>query len=133
MKVLKGTKAYSVFKNKCPKCHEGGYFESKNPYNFKTLGKMPDRCLSCGQSFVIENGFYVGAMFVSYAIGAAIFITLWVATSVLFPSLTYWNQVVIEAIGIVVLFPVNFWLSRLIWININIHYDVNFNQKLHTK
>lgn len=126
--IKKGTKYYSIINNKCPRCHQGDYYFSKNPYDFSLLGKMPDKCVNCGQSYQIEDGFYLGAMFVSYAIGVAIFITFWVATSVLFPEMTYWNQVIVEAIAIIVLFPVNFWFSRIIWINLNVNFNPNFNK-----
>lgn len=119
----KGTKAYSIFNNKCPKCHEGAYYESSNPYKFSKLGDMPDSCSVCGQSYRMETGFYFGAAYVSYGIGVAIFVAIWVATTVLFPDISIHIQVISIVVVLVVLFPVNFWLSRIIWINLFVKYD----------
>jgi uncharacterized protein (DUF983 family) len=121
--MKKGDKIYSVIKNKCPKCHEGAYFKSSNPYNFFQLGKTHERCSVCNQSYSPETGFYFGAAYVSYAIGVAIFVAIWVATSVLYPTMSVHYQVGIVVAAIVVLFPVNFYLSRLIWINMFVKYE----------
>ncbi|MDX2249296.1 MAG: DUF983 domain-containing protein [Bacteroidia bacterium] len=53
---------------KCPNCCNAPLFINQNPYNFKTMGKMPDECPNCGQDFVIEPGFYFGAAMISYVI-----------------------------------------------------------------
>lgn len=126
--MKKGTKLYSIFKNKCPRCQEGDFFVSKNPYNLTKMSKMPEECPVCGQSYQPEQGFYFGAMYVSYAIGVAIFVTLWVATNVLFPSINVFAQIGIVLFGIFGLFPVNFRLSRKIWINLFIKYQEPINQ-----
>ncbi|MEZ4772831.1 MAG: DUF983 domain-containing protein [Bacteroidia bacterium] len=53
---------------KCPNCCNAPLFINQNPYNFSTMGKMPDECPNCGQDFVIEPGFYFGAAMISYVI-----------------------------------------------------------------
>ena len=40
----------------------------------------------CDLKYSREPGFYFGAMFVSYALGVALFVTIWVATAVLYPE-----------------------------------------------
>jgi uncharacterized protein (DUF983 family) len=114
----KGTKLYSVVNNKCPKCHEGEFFLTKNPYDFSKLGKMHDKCSVCEQSYRIEAGFYFGAAYVSYAFGVAMFVAVWVGANVLSPELSTHIQVFLVVLLSLVLFPVNFWLSRIIWINL---------------
>ena len=118
----KGTKPYSIFNNKCPKCHEGDFFESANPYNFKKLGKMGDSCTVCEQSYKIEAGFYFGAAYVSYAFGVAIFVAIWVGVNIINPEMNTHLQVFLVVFTSLLLFPVNFWLSRIIWINLFVRY-----------
>ena len=86
--MKKGTKLYSILNNKCPRCHEGKFFDSANPYNLAKMTSMPDKCPECGQPYEPEPGFYFGAMYVSYALGVALFVTIWVATSVLVPDIS---------------------------------------------
>ena len=121
--MKKGTKLYSILNNKCPRCHEGDFFDSKNPYDFKRLSKMPEHCANCGLKFEPETGFYYGAMYVSYALGVAIFVAIWVAIMVLAPTLSAGYTVAFVTIGLVVFFPISFRLARKIWINIFIKYE----------
>ncbi len=58
----------SIFSNKCPRCRKGHLFKVKNPYNFKMLFAMPERCPKCGQLIELETGFWFGTGYVSYAL-----------------------------------------------------------------
>jgi uncharacterized protein (DUF983 family) len=82
---MKGTKLYSIFKLKCPKCHEGEFFESRL-YDLKKLGHVLEECPTCKTSYVPEPGFYFGAMYVSYALGVALFVTIWASSNWFFSS-----------------------------------------------
>ncbi|UKN01861.1 DUF983 domain-containing protein [Paracrocinitomix mangrovi] len=120
--MKKGTKLYSIFRNRCPRCHEGQFFESKNPYDLKNMTKMPEECPVCSQKYTPETGFYYGAMYVSYALGVAIWVTIWVATSVLFPNITTFQLLGAVLTALLLMFPVTFRAARLIWANIFIKY-----------
>ena len=61
----KGSKAYSIFNLKCPKCHEEDLFE-KPTFSFQKPFDMREECTHCRQDFFPEPGFYYGAMFISY-------------------------------------------------------------------
>jgi hypothetical protein len=56
--MLKGTKLYSIFNNKCPKCHQGDFFVTKSAYE-KDFIKMHDKCEHCGEIFNKEVGFFL--------------------------------------------------------------------------
>ena len=71
--MLKGTKLYSIFKMKCPRCQEGDFFEA-HPYKLSIMGKVKTRCEKCNQKFELETGFYQGSYYVSYGLGVALFI-----------------------------------------------------------
>ncbi len=115
-------KAKSIALNKCPKCHGGDFFVNRNPF---TVGfwKMHDNCSVCGQAYMLEPGFYYGAMYASYAINVAIFVIAWVATMFFLPEETsVWTTVGIVMGVSVILTPVTFRWSRLLWINFFVKY-----------
>jgi len=122
--ISKGTKAYSVFNNKCPRCHEGDFFKYKSGTNIRHFAEMHDYCPVCNLSYIQEPGYYYGAMYVSYAINVAIMVTIWVAFMVLAPEhFSIWWMVLLSVIAGVGLAPFTFRLARLLWINFFIRYD----------
>jgi len=128
--MKKGTKLYSVFRGKCPKCHEGDMFESRNPYNLAKTMSMHNECPNCGESFNPEPGFYFGAMYVSYGLGVAQFVATWVALIVLgvdsHPAVVFaWVLFIVLALA-----PLSFRLSRKIWINAFVKYEANPDKKM---
>ena len=70
--LKKGTKLYSIFNNKCPRCQEGNFFENNNPYNLKKVMKMNEHCPICDLKYQIEPSFFYGAMYVSYGLTVGI-------------------------------------------------------------
>lgn len=57
---------------KCPQCMRGNLFYNRSPISFRRIADMPENCPNCQQDFVIEPGFYFGAMFVSYFLCAVL-------------------------------------------------------------
>ncbi len=122
MRLLsKGSKLYSIFGFKCPRCHETDMFYTAT-FSFSRPFDMKDRCAHCGQDFMPEPGFYYGAMFISY-----IFMG-WFCIG--FVALLHWvldwsiNASFLALIVVCIVFFVYiFRLARSIWININVHYD----------
>lgn len=112
---------YSIFNNKCPRCHKGNFFINNNPYNLKQFDKMHHHCEVCNENFERETGFYYGAMYVSYALTVAFGVGLFLLVSVLlgFDAISF---LITFAILQVILMPVFFRLSRLIWINFFVRY-----------
>jgi len=107
----------SVLRNKCPRCHEGDLFLTKNPYSFSNIDKMPDTCPNCGQKYWIEPGFYYGAMYISYALTVALSVAVFVAMIVLWHFDIKW-YLGLNFTAMAVLFPLIFRLSRSIWAHI---------------
>lgn len=118
----KTTKLYSIVNFKCPVCHEGEFFQA-HPYNLNRVGDLHENCPVCGAKYEKEIGFYTGAMYVSYAIGVAVCVSIWVAIMVLFPGMGIITQ--IASIASLMLFGAPFFyaLSKIIWANIFFHYD----------
>ncbi|GAB3182146.1 DUF983 domain-containing protein [Telluribacter humicola] len=122
MPLLKGTKIYSILANKCPRCHEGDFFQTHNPYDLRNFDKLHDRCQHCNENFTREPGFYIGSMYISYALSTA----LTVVTFVLFVVLLGFDELRVLYVllpAFVFLLPVSFRTARLIWINIFVRYN----------
>ncbi|MES2587901.1 MAG: DUF983 domain-containing protein [Bacteroidota bacterium] len=117
---------YSTFKNKCPKCHKSNVFQTNNAYDLKSFDKMNTSCSSCGEVYEKELGFFTGAMYVSYALMVAWFVTTWVLDSLLF-HLEIWLYFTFFISSVILLIPVTFRLSRLIWLNFFIKFDKEKN------
>ena len=47
---MKGTKLYSIFKGKCPRCHEGDFFVEKHPYKLSKMAHIHKACSVCGEA-----------------------------------------------------------------------------------
>ena len=122
--MRKGSKIYSVFHFLCPKCHEGRFFISA-PYRLKTTGDVEETCNKCGNNNMLEPGFYQGAMYVSYGLGVALFVSIWAGTSYFIPNIQPWIQISLVAISAIGLSPLLYSLSKILYANIFIKYDHN--------
>jgi hypothetical protein len=116
--ITKGTKLYSILFSKCPHCHEGRFFVDENPYHLSKAGDLLDQCPVCTRRYTPEPGFYYGGMYVSYALGVAMFVSIYVAIMVLYPSATMWTYVTGVVGGLVVFSPVIYKYSKIIWANL---------------
>lgn len=118
----KGSKLYSIFKMKCPRCQEGDFFVS-NPYDLKKAGDIHKTCSNCNLKYSKEPGFYYGAMYVSYALGVALFVTLWTSFNLFFPNVSTGIQITSIIATTILLTPYLYALSKIIWANIFIKYE----------
>lgn len=124
--VKKGSKLYSIVHNKCPRCQEGDFFVTKNPFTLKKNLAIHENCSACGLKYMIEPSFFYGAMYVSYGITVALsiltFIILYLFGLELLP-------IFIGIIFTLIVFtPLTLKLSRLIYINIFVHYNKDATQ-----
>jgi len=103
MNFLKGTPFYSIFTGSCPVCQQESMYKNKNPFMLKQLFEMNERCSHCNTKYKIEPSFFYGAMYVSYGIGVALGVAVFIISFL-------------------------FLLSRNIWINLFMKYDKNKSQ-----
>ncbi|MFT6715927.1 MAG: hypothetical protein ACJA0Q_000556 [Saprospiraceae bacterium] len=122
--MKKGGWQYSVVKEKCPRCQKGEIWEVKNIYK-KGFSDMLERCSECNLKYTIEQGFWYGAMYISYAFGVAITVTVVVALTFL-TELNVFQKSGIAVVFLVALVPFVFRYSRNIWINIFVHFDKKY-------
>lgn len=124
----KGSRLYSIFKMKCPRCHEGQFYVS-HPYDLKNAGEILEHCPNCNLKYSKEPGFFYGAMYVSYALGVALFVTLWVSMNLFFSGIDTWLQIFIIISASLILTPYIYALSKIVWANFFIKYDRQFSSK----
>jgi uncharacterized protein (DUF983 family) len=119
---MKGTKLYSIFKGTCPVCHSASMYKSSALYKPSETLKMHDRCPHCDTKFNIEPSFFYGAMYVSYAVGVAIGVAVFII-AYFFVGLNRFRTFLAIVATLVVLLPVILRLSRNIWINVFFTFD----------
>lgn len=116
---------YSTAANKCPRCHKGKVFENNNPYSFKHPLKMNESCSECHLKYEREPGFFYGALYVSYALMAGIFI-LWFVADLLWIHMDAILLAVSVTASMLVLFPVVFRSARIIWLNFFVRFEKKY-------
>ena len=97
-----------LLQQRCPDCRQGSLF--------KSLFIMNTRCPVCGLLFEREPGYYVGAMYFSYALGLAILVPLFFLFQWLLPD---WPTLLIPLLPVLIYIPFTpmvFRYSRAIWI-----------------
>ncbi len=101
----------------------------RNPYQPGGLFKMHERCSSCQTKYKMEPSFFYGAMYVSYAVGVAIAVAVFIISSVIIDA-SLPKTFIIIVLTLVLLLPVIIRLSRNIWINlfVSFHPEASVNQ-----
>ncbi|MDI1324545.1 MAG: DUF983 domain-containing protein [Algoriphagus sp.] len=89
---------------------------------------MNKNCSHCGQSFEPEPGYYFGAMFISYGINTALFISVWVALYLVNEDYSLTLLLTLLGAAAILFLPFIYRISRSIWIAIFVRYEGK-NQK----
>jgi hypothetical protein len=108
---------------RCPRCRMGPLFHVGTISRTGSLFTMHSACPHCKQSFEPEPGFYFGAMFVSYGINTALFITSWVALLFIYPDYSLGLLLGILVAVVLLSLPFSFRLSRSIWLALFVRFD----------
>tara|TARA_B100000902_G_C26710925_1_gene621845 strand:- start:65 stop:442 length:378 start_codon:yes stop_codon:yes gene_type:complete len=110
----------SILFNKCPKCGKGDFFIRRNPYLNIILqkGDYHKNCSFCNCKFELEPGLFYGAMYVSYAlaVGLGCFLLIFLLSTL--GKEKFSLIILIIGLSILIFFPLNYYLSRLIWLNL---------------
>lgn len=123
----KGNKIYSIIYNCCPRYQSHKFWPKNNPYKnilVKNGGNIGS-CKNCNLKYEIEPGFWYGAMYVSYGLTVFFAILTWLIIYIFNKEMDIFIQISIISFLIMILFPVVYFLSRLIWINLFVSYDKN--------
>ena len=119
--LKKGSKPYSIFNLKCPRCQEGDLFET-GTFSFQKSFDMPENCPACGQKYFLGPGFYYGAMFISYII-TGFYALIFCGILILVFGVHWKTAFFTMLLSMIILFVWFFRLARAVWININVNYD----------
>ncbi len=126
---------WTMLNHKCPHCRKGDMFLSKSSYQLKGAMKMHKHCPECGQRMEIEDGFYYGTGYVSYALTVAFSVSTFVAWWVLIGLSVNDNRVFwwfgANAFLLLLVQPYFMRLSRSIWLSIFVKYDANWKAATH--
>jgi uncharacterized protein (DUF983 family) len=93
---------------RCPRCREGRIF--------KGLFAMNDPCPVCGLVFEREGGYFLGAMYFSYALAILILVPLFYLFQWLLPG---WPGILVASVAVLPYLPLTplvFRYSRVLWI-----------------
>ena len=95
----------------CPRCRRGAIFS--------TLMGMRSECDECGLIFEREQGYFAGAMYISYAIAIPLTTGMAAILGWIFRQWTLERVVVVAFIFLIPFAPLIFRYSRIFWI----HFD----------
>lgn len=135
-KAKKRNYLVALFNHKCPHCREGSMFQDKGSYHLKSFMKMNEKCPVCGQETEIEQGFYYGTGYVSYAITVAFsvstFVAWWVLIGLSVDDIRVFWWMGTNAVLMILLQPYFMRLSRAIWLSIFVKYNANWKSEKNT-
>jgi uncharacterized protein (DUF983 family) len=100
---------WAILRLRCPRCFQGKVFKGSFAMN--------EPCPVCGILFQREEGYFLGAMYVSYLIASVFMLSLYFVAQWLWPDLN--SYVLVFAITILYLpfVPVVFRYSRVVWMH----------------
>jgi uncharacterized protein (DUF983 family) len=106
-----GARLWAILRQRCPRCWKGRMFRGSFAMN--------DPCPVCGLIFQREEGYFLGAMYVSYVLACAIITPIYFLVVALFPD---WGSLAVAMAALVpclVLTPGLFRYSRVIWAHVD--------------
>lgn len=101
----------SIARQRCPRCHEGRVFRG--------LLVMNEACPACGLVFEREPGYFVGAMYFSYALAIPVYLGMSLILERLLPGWPYFAVFGAAALLFAPFAPLLFRYSRVLWM----HFD----------
>jgi uncharacterized protein (DUF983 family) len=97
-----------ILRERCPRCRQGRMFRGRFDMN--------DPCPVCGLIFQREEGYFLGAMYVSYLLSSFFLISFYFLGRWLLPD---WNTFLVTFLALLLylpLVPAMFRYSRIVWI-----------------
>lgn len=111
------TKLEIILKGKCPRCHEGDLFQYPLS-NIPKYDKTNKFCPKCNLQFEQEPGFFMGAMYVSYAFNVAILVATGIALNVLMENPPLWLLVLVVPSVVLIFLPLIYRYSRILFLHL---------------
>ena len=109
----------AIFHQRCPRCRLGAIFRYSI---FRGFPKMCERCSVCDLKFQREEGYFLGAMYISFGLAlviiALIAALLWAATGWWITKATIWAVVLFLPLA-----PAISLFARVLWIYLDQAFD----------
>jgi uncharacterized protein (DUF983 family) len=102
---------WAIVRQRCPRCFRGPVFRG--------VLVMNDPCPACGQVFQREEGYFLGAMYVSYVLGCVVLGGGYFAGVALFPDVHPWAICLALFAAYIPLMPLIYRYSRVIWLHLD--------------
>jgi hypothetical protein len=99
----------AILLQRCPACREGRVFRGAVAMN--------ERCPVCGHVFQEDEGFFLGAMYVSYPLSTLVLIAFYLLFGALFPGLGDTALILLSVPPFLLFVPAVFRYSRVIWMH----------------
>jgi uncharacterized protein (DUF983 family) len=109
------SKLQAILGAKCPRCRQGNIFEYGN-WNLARFTATHEQCSVCKLRYEVEPGFFIGAMYISYAMSVALAFISGVAVYVLGNDPALWIYIVVVTSLVVLLLPLMFRYSRVLFL-----------------
>jgi uncharacterized protein (DUF983 family) len=109
----------AILHQRCPRCKEGAIFRGSM---LQGLLSMYERCPVCGLKYQREQGYFVGAMYVSYGLAIPPFV-LMVTALWLGVGWGYERALLAAFIAYLPFVPIAMRMSRVIWMYIDQAFD----------
>jgi uncharacterized protein (DUF983 family) len=110
--VTKSSALASILQQRCPRCRSGRIFRYSI---FRGFPKMHETCPHCSLKFEREEGYFLGAMYISYGLGLVTIVLiaalLWALTGWWITKDTLWAIILFVPIA-----PTLTLFSRVLWI-----------------
>lgn len=110
------SKSHAVLSGLCPQCRKGKIFR-KPFYSLTGFDDMFEHCPHCGLRYEVEPGYFIGAMYVSYAVSGGVALVLGFMLFYLFGDPDGWIYVAVIAPVMLLIAPINFRISRVVWLH----------------
>lgn len=107
----------AILEAKCPKCREGDMFEFPLVH-LRKFSHMHTYCPICELRFEVEPGFFIGAMYVSYAMSLGIFFVVSFLIYTLFNNPDFHYYVIGIPLMVLILLPIMYRYSRVIFLHL---------------
>ena len=117
--AVKPSTLASIFQQRCPRCRIGRIFQSSI---FRGFPKMCERCSICDLKFEREPGYFLGAMYFSFALGVLILgpiaALIWFWTGWWITKVILWSAILFLPFA-----PTITLFSRVLWIYLDQRID----------
>jgi uncharacterized protein (DUF983 family) len=99
----------AIVLQRCPACREGRVFGRGV--------RMNETCPVCGHRFQEDEGFFLGAMYISYPLATLVLAIVYFGLGLAFPSLTEFPRLIICVAALLLSAVAIFRYSRIIWMH----------------